>query len=248
MQMFSLDGKVALVTGATGGIGASVARTLHKAGASVILTGTNEEKLEAIYKELGGTRAHKLTANLSKPGEARQLIEAALEKLGQLDILVCNAGVTRDTLAIRMKDEDFDFVIDINLKSTFILNREALKHMMKRKAGRIINIASVVAFSGNPGQANYCASKAGIVGMSKSLAKEIASRGVTVNCIAPGFITTSMTESLTEEQKDQIKKFIPSARIGSPEDIAHATLYLASDEANYITGSTLHVNGGMFMN
>jgi len=246
--MFRLDDKKVLITGACGGIGSVMAKVFHENGATVLLTGTNEAKLEAIQKELGGTRVHKFIADLSKPSEAKETIDRAVKQLGRLDILICNAGVTRDTLAIRMKDEDFDWVMDINLKATFILNREAIKHMMRNKVGRIINIASIVAFIGNPGQANYCASKAGVVGMSKALAKEIASRGVTVNCIAPGFIETAMTAKLTDEQKDQMKAFIPSKRLGSPLDVACAALYLASDEANYVTGSTLHVNGGMFMN
>jgi len=245
--MFKLEGKTALITGATGGIGAAIARVLHTSGATVLLTGTNEAKLADIGSELG-ERAHILKTDLSNPEETSKLITEAIAKLGKLDILVCNAGVTKDTLAIRMKDEDFDSVININLKSTFILNREAMKHMMKQRSGRIINISSVVAFTGNPGQANYCASKAGVIGMSKALAKEIATRNVTVNCIAPGFIATSMTEKLTDAQKDQIKALIPTNSIGSPMDIAYAALYLASDEANYVTGSTLHVNGGMFMN
>jgi 3-oxoacyl-[acyl-carrier protein] reductase len=246
--MFNLAGKTVLITGASGGIGAAIAKVLHESGATVLLTGTNETKLETVRQELGGTRVHVLKSDLSNESDTRQLIDSAIATLGNLDILVCNAGITKDTLAIRMKDEDFDSVININLKSTFILNREAMKHMMKRKQGRIINISSIVALTGNPGQANYCASKAGVIGMSKALAKEIATRGVTINCIAPGFIATAMTDKLTDTQKDQIKTFIPSGRIGSSMDIAYATLYLASDEANYITGTTLHVNGGMFMN
>jgi len=246
--MFRLDDKKVLITGACGGIGSVTAKTFHENGATVLLTGTNEAKLESIKKELGDTRVHAFTADLSDPLEAKEVVDRAIKILGGLDVLICNAGVTRDSLAIRMKDEDFDWVMDINLKATFILNREATKHMMRNKSGRIINIASIVAFMGNPGQANYCASKAGVVGMSKALAKEIASRGVTVNCIAPGFIETAMTAKLTDEQKDQMKAFIPSKRLGSPSDVACAALYLASDEANYVTGSTLHVNGGMFMN
>ena len=246
--MFSLKGKKALITGASGGIGESIARTFYNCGAEVLLTGTNESKLEKIQKELGSKRAHKLIANLSNPLDTKQLIEKAIEMLGNLDILVCNAGITKDTLAIRMKDEDFDQVIDINLKATFVLNREATKHMMRKRAGRIINISSIVAYTGNPGQVNYCASKSGIIGMSKALAKEIASRGITVNCIAPGFIETAMTEKLTKQQKEQIYTLIPSGRIGLPLEIAYAAVYLASNEASYVTGSTLHVNGGMFMN
>jgi len=246
--MLRLEGKKALITGASGGIGAAIARIFHKSGATVLLTGTNETKLTKIQSELGEARTHKLTADLSNPKEAAQLIEKTCDIFGCLDILVCNAGITRDTLSMRMKDEDFDQVINLNLKATFILNREAVKHMIKNRAGRIINISSIVAFTGNPGQANYCASKAGIIGMSKAIAKEIASRNITVNCIAPGFIDTSMTEKITDEQKARIKTLIPSGRVGSPLDIAYAALYLASDTAGYVTGSTLHVNGGMFMN
>jgi 3-oxoacyl-[acyl-carrier protein] reductase len=246
--MFKLEGRKALVTGASAGIGAEIAKVLHKSGATVVISGTNEAKLAELIKELGGTRVHSLTANLSSAEETKRLVEESIKLLEGLDILVCNAGVTKDTLAIRMKDEDFDLVTNINLRSTFILNREAIKHMLKQKAGRIINISSVVASTGNPGQANYCASKAGILGMSKALSKEVASRGITINCIAPGFIATSMTGKLTDAQKEQITTMIPSGRIGSPLDIAYAALYLASDEANYITGSTLHVNGGLFTN
>jgi len=247
--MFRLEGKKALITGASGGIGAAIARVFHRSGATVLLSGTNETKLDKIQKELGPARAHKLVADLSEPLETSQVIEKAIKALGGLDILVCNAGVTRDSLAIRTKDRDFDFVIDVNLKATFVLNREALKYMLKNKAGRIINISSVVAHTGNAGQVSYCASKAGIIGASKALAREVASRGgITINCIAPGFIETSMTEKLTEAQKGHIKHIIPSGKIGSPLDVAYAALYLASDKAGYITGSTLHVNGGMFMN
>jgi 3-oxoacyl-[acyl-carrier protein] reductase len=246
--MFKLDGKKVLITGACGGIGSAMTKAFHDSGATVLLTGTNKERLEEIQNELGDTRTHAFTADLSNPSETKQIIDKAVKQLGQLDILICNAGVTKDTLSIRMTEEDFDWVTNINLKSTFILNRDAIKHMMRNKAGRIINIASIVAFTGNPGQANYCASKAGVVGMSKALAKEIASRGITINCIAPGFIETAMTAKLTDEQKDQMKAFIPSKRLGAPLDVAYAALYLASNEAQYVTGSTLHVNGGMFMN
>ena len=246
--MFSLKGKKALITGASGGIGAAIAEIFHKSGATVLLSGTNETKLNQVQNKLGLNKVHQLKTDLSNPEETNQLIQKTIEKLEGLDILVCNAGVIKDTLGIRMKDEDFDKVININLKSTFILNREALKYMIRNKAGRIINISSVVAYTGNPGQANYCASKSGIIGMSKSLAKEVASRGVTINCIAPGFIKTSMTDSLNEEKKEKINSIIPAGHIGSSSDIAYAALYLASSEANYITGSTLHVNGGMFMN
>ena len=246
--MFKLDGKKVLITGACGGIGSAMARVFHSNGATVLLTGTNKKKLEEIQSELGNTRTYAFVADLSKSEETNQVIDKAIRQLENLDILICNAGVTKDTLGIRMTEEDFDFVMNINLKSTFILNRDAVRHMLRNKAGRIINIASIVAFVGNPGQANYCASKAGVIGMSKALAKEVASRGITINCIAPGFIETAMTAKLPEEQKEQLKSFIPSKKLGSSLDIAYAALYLASDEACYITGSTLHVNGGMFMN
>ncbi len=245
--MFKLTGKNALVTGATGGIGAAIAKTLAKQGAKLILSSTKEEKLLDLVKEIGGD--HKiLPCNLSDVAQVEALIEKAEEIMGQIDILVCNAGITKDNLILRMKNEDFDHVLDVNLKSTFILNRDAIKKMIRRKWGRIINIASVVGVTGNPGQANYVASKAGMIGMSKSMAQEVASRGVTINCVAPGFIESPMTEILTEQQKAAILSKIPAGKMGTSADIANGVAFLASEEASYITGTTLHVNGGMFMN
>lgn len=243
--MFSLAGKTALITGATGGIGESIAKALHDAGAKIAISGTREEKLQEVASKLSGTII--LPCNLKDSAAVDSLIPSAEEKLGQLDILVCNAGVTKDGLAMRMKDEDWQEVIDINLTSSFKLARSAVKGMMKRRFGRIINISSVVAVMGNPGQANYCASKAGLIGMSKSLAAEVASRGITVNSIAPGFIKTPMTEKLNEEQQQRITNNIPAARFGLPEDIAGASVFLASDSAAYITGQTIHINGGLLM-
>ncbi len=244
--MFNLSGKNALVTGATGGIGGAVARALHAQGATVALSGTNLDKLNALKTELG-ERAHIAPANLSDDAAVASLVENAESLLGQLDILVNNAGLTRDTLAIRMKDEDFDEVIRVNLRAAFVLSRAALKGMMKRRNGRIISVASIVGITGNPGQANYAASKAGLIGMSKALAQEVAPRGVTINCIAPGFIATAMTDVLTDDQKTKMNERIPAGRMGSAADIAAAAVYLASDEAAYITGQTIHVNGGMAM-
>ncbi len=241
----NLSGKKALVTGATGGIGGAIARALHAAGATVAISGTRVEALEALAAELKG--AVVLPCNLSDGAAVDALPLQAEEKLGGLDILVCNAGVTKDTLAMRMKDEDWQKVIDINLTATFRLNRAVLKGMMKARSGRIINIASVVAVMGNPGQANYCASKAGMIGMSKALAAEVASRGITVNCVAPGFIATPMTDALNEQQKERITSNIPAQRFGTSEDIAGVVNFLASDAASYITGQTLHVNGGLLM-
>lgn len=243
--MFSLAGKTALITGATGGIGESIAKALHDAGAKIAISGTRAEKLQEVASKLSG--AIILPCNLKDSAAVDSLIPSAEEKLGQLDILVCNAGVTKDGLAMRMKDEDWQEVIDINLTSSFKLARAAVKGMMKRRFGRIINISSVVAVMGNPGQANYCASKAGLIGMSKSLAAEVASRGITINSIAPGFIKTPMTEKLSEEQQQRITGNIPAARFGLPEDIAGASVFLASDSASYITGQTIHINGGLLM-
>lgn len=240
--MFDLTGKIALVTGASGGIGGACARSLHKLGAHVIISGTNQEKLENLAVELGNNVEIKACDLADKVAT-----EALIDNLDKLDILVCNAGITKDGLAMRMSNEDFDKVIDINLKSSFILNRSAVKKMIKARYGRIINITSVVAVAGNPGQANYCASKAGLIGMSKSLALEIASRNVTVNCIAPGFIETNMTEKLSDEQKNAIIGRIPLKSMGTADDIAAGVAYLASDEARYITGQTLHINGGMYI-
>lgn len=244
--MFDLTGKKALVTGATGGIGASIAKTLHAAGAEVTISGTRAEKLETLKAELGD-RVHVVAANLSDRGSVDQLAKDATDVMGGIDILVNNAGITKDNLAMRMKDEDWDSVMQVNLESSFRLIKAAMRGMMKSRWGRVVNITSVVGVTGNPGQANYCASKAGMIGMSKALAAELASRGVTVNCVAPGFIGTPMTDALTDDQKAAITKNIPSGDLGTPEDIASAVLYLASAEAKYVTGQTLHVNGGMAM-
>lgn len=244
--MFDLTGKCALVTGASGGIGGEIARTLHKAGATVGLSGTRVEPLEALAAELC-ERAHVLPCNLSDGEAVDALPKAALEAMGGLDILVNNAGITRDQIFMRMKDEEWQSVIDVNLTSTMRLCRGVMRPMMKARWGRIINISSIVGATGNPGQANYAASKAGVVGLTKSIAYEVASRGITANAVAPGFIATAMTDKLTDEQKDKINVQIPAARMGSPEEIAAAVLYLASPEAAYVTGTTLHVNGGMAM-
>ncbi len=242
----NLNGKKALITGASGGIGGAIAKALKEAGASVAISGTRVEALEALNAELGGGCAI-LPCNLMDAAAVEALPGQAEAALGGLDILVCNAGVTKDGLAMRMKDEDFESVIDINLVATFRLNRAVLRPFMKQRAGRIINISSVVAVMGNPGQANYCASKAGMIGMSKSLAQEVASRGITVNCVAPGFIKTAMTDKLNEEQQKRITDNIPAQRFGLPEDIAAGVTFLASDAAAYITGQTLHINGGLLM-
>ncbi len=244
--MFDLTGLNALVTGATGGLGGAMARALHKQGATVTLSGTRREALEALAGELGA-RVHVLPCNLADKDEVEALVPAAEAAMGQLDILVNNAGITRDGLFMRMKDDDWDQVLNVNLTSAFRLSRAALKGMMKRRFGRIIGITSVVGVTGNPGQGNYAASKAGMIGMSKSLAAEVATRNITVNCIAPGFIASPMTDVLNEKQKEAILSTIPAARLGEGEDIAAALVYLASREAGYITGQTLHVNGGMAM-
>jgi 3-oxoacyl-[acyl-carrier protein] reductase len=245
--MFDLTGKTALVTGATGGIGGAVARALHAQGATVVLSGTREAVLADLARELGA-RAHFATANLSDPASVDALVGVAEEVAGAgLDILVANAGITKDGLLMRMKDEDFQDVIRINLESYFRLSRAAMKGMMKRRSGRIIGVTSVVGVTGNGGQTNYAASKAGMIGFSKSLAQEVGSRGITVNCIAPGFITSPMTDVLNEQQRAGILGGIPAGRLGTGEEIAAAAVYLASDEASYVTGQTLHVNGGMAM-
>ena len=241
--MFALTGKKALVTGATGGIGGAIVRQYAAAGAVVAGSGSNPEKLAAL--EADGIKA--LQANLSEADATATLISDAESALEGLDILVCNAGITRDTLAMRMKDEQWQEVVDINLTANFKLARAAFKGMMKQRSGRIIFITSVVGHSGNPGQANYCASKAGLTGMAKSLAKEAAARGITVNCIAPGFIQTHMTDVLTDEQKTAISQNIPMQRMGSAEEVAAAATFLASDAAAYVTGETIHVNGGLWM-
>ena len=244
--MFDLTGKCALVTGASGGIGADIARALHGAGATVGLSGTRVEPLEALAGELG-ERAHVLPCNLSDPEAVTALPKAAIEAMGAVDILVNNAGITRDNIFMRMSDDEWQSVIDVNLGATFRLSKGVLRGMMKARWGRIINISSVVGATGNPGQGNYAASKAGMVGMTKSLAYEVASRGITVNAVAPGFIATAMTDKLTDDQKSAILAQIPSGRMGEPSEIASAVQYLASNEAAYITGTTLHVNGGMAM-
>ena len=244
--MFDLTGKTALVTGASGGIGAAIARGLHAQGATVALSGTRAEALEKLASELGG-RTHVLTCNLSDKDAVEKLVPTAEAAMGQLDILVNNAGLTRDGLFMRMKDEDWDTVIAVNLTATFRLARAAVKGMMKRRWGRIVSITSIVGVTGNPGQGNYAASKAGMIGMSKSLAAEVASRGITVNCIAPGFIESPMTDALNDKQKEAILGQVPAGKLGQGADIAAATVYLASQEAQYVTGQTLHVNGGMAM-
>ncbi|WIY24554.1 3-oxoacyl-[acyl-carrier-protein] reductase [Parasedimentitalea psychrophila] len=244
--MFDLSGKNALITGASGGIGGDIARALHAAGATVVLSGTREEPLQALAAELG-ERAHVLTCNLSEKDSVEALPKAAIAAMGSVDILVNNAGITRDNLFMRMKDDEWDSVINVNLTSTMRLCRGVLRGMMKARWGRIINISSIVGATGNPGQANYAASKAGMVAMSKSLAYEVASRGITVNAVAPGFIATAMTDKLNETQKDAILTQIPAGRMGDAKEIAAAVLYLASVESAYVTGTTLHVNGGMAM-
>ncbi|MHA7901012.1 MAG: 3-oxoacyl-[acyl-carrier-protein] reductase [Henriciella sp.] len=244
--MFDLSGKTVLVTGATGGIGESIARTMHAAGAEVVLSGRRVEKLEALAAELGG-RTHIAPCDLSDPEQADALVGQAIELGGKLDILVANAGVTRDKLLMQMKDEDFQDIIRVNLESYFRLCRKAVRPMMKARGGRIIGIASIVGVTGNPGQSNYCASKAGMIGFTKSLAQEVASRGITANTIAPGFIESPMTDVLPDAQKELLLGQIPSGRLGVGTDIAAAAVYLASDEASYVTGQTLHVNGGMAM-
>jgi 3-oxoacyl-[acyl-carrier protein] reductase len=244
--MFDLSGRKALVTGATGGIGEAVARALHGAGALVGLHGTRVEKLEALAGELG-ERVKLFPADLSDRAAVKALGQKAEAELEGVDILVNNAGITRDGLFVRMSDKDWDDVIEVDLGSVFRLTRELTHPMMRRRHGRIINIASVVAVTGNPGQANYCAAKAGMIGLSKSLAQEIATRGVTVNCIAPGFIESAMTDKLNDKQREAIMGAIPMKKMGTGNDIAAAALYLASDGAGYVTGQTLHVNGGMAM-
>jgi 3-oxoacyl-[acyl-carrier protein] reductase len=244
--MFSLVGKVALITGASGGIGGGIAQALHQQGAAVVLSGTRAEALESLAKELGD-RVEVMTCDLKDKEALQNLVKQVEEKMGGLHILVNNAGLTRDNLALRMKDDEYQDVLDVNLSAPFYLMRAAIRGMMRQKWGRIINISSIVGVTGNPGQMNYCATKAGIIGMSKSLAQEIASRGITVNCIAPGFIESAMTGGLPEDQKSTLLKSIPQGRMGTPEDIASAAVYLASDEAAYVTGQTIHVNGGMAM-
>ena len=244
--MFDLSGKAALVTGASGGIGGAIARALHRQGATVMLAGTRQPVLETLAAELG-ERAHVAVADLADPAAADPLVKRAEESMGKLDILVNNAGLTRDGLALRMKDEDWQKVLDVNLTAGFRLARGALRGMMRRRSGRIVGITSVVGVTGNPGQVNYAASKAGMIGMSKALAAEVASRGITVNCVAPGFIVSPMTDALTPEQKERITAGIPVGRIGNPDEVAACVVFLASEEAAYVTGQTIHVNGGMAM-
>lgn len=244
--MFTLEGKRALVTGASGGIGGAIARALHGAGAAVALSGTRRDALEALAADLGD-RAHVVVADLSSADGAAALAKDAEAAMGGVDILVNNAGLTRDQLLMRMKDEDWQQVLDVNLTAAFRLTRACLRGMMKARFGRVISITSVVGATGNPGQANYAASKAGLAGFTKSVALEVASRGITANCVAPGFIVTPMTDALTDAQREQSLAMIPAGRFGDPAEIAAATLFLASEEAAYVTGQTLHVNGGMAM-
>ena len=244
--MFDLNGKKALITGATGGIGEAIARTFHAQGATVGLHGTRAEKLESLAGELGGN-CHILPANLGDRDAVKQLAEDASKTLDGVDILVNNAGITKDGLFVRMSNEDWDNVLEVNLTAAFQLTRDLVYPMMRKRNGRVINITSVVGVTGNPGQGNYCASKAGMIGMSKSLAMEIASRGVTVNCVAPGYIKSPMTDALNEKQHEGIFQMIPAKRFGTGEEIASACLFLAAEESSYITGQTIHVNGGMAM-
>jgi len=244
--MFDLEGKTALVTGATGGIGNAIARSLHANGASVALSGRNEDRLRELADDMG-ERAKCFPASLDSPNSEADLLKNTERSMGGVDILVNNAGITKDTLAMRMSDDDWSRVIDVNLTASFRLAKAALRGMMKTRWGRIINITSVVGFIGNPGQTNYVASKAGLSGMSKSLAAEVASRGITVNCVAPGFINSPMTEGLSEAQRAAIMQRIPAGRLGEPADVAACVTFLASDQAHYVTGQTLHVNGGMAM-
>jgi 3-oxoacyl-[acyl-carrier protein] reductase len=245
-ELFSLEGRTALVTGASGGIGAAIARTLHGLGAAVALSGTREANLAALATELGD-RAHVCPADLSDPKAADALIAAAESALGRIDILVNNAGLTRDGLLLRMSDEAWASVMDVDLAAPFRLSRAVMKGMMRRRSGRIINIGSIVGSTGNPGQVNYAAAKAGLIGMTKSMAQEVASRNITVNLVAPGFIETAMTDALNETQRASLAEKIPLGRLGKPEDIAASVAYLASDAAAWVTGAVLHVNGGMAM-
>jgi 3-oxoacyl-[acyl-carrier protein] reductase len=244
--MFDLSGKTALVTGATGGLGGAIAKALQAQGATVAISGTRREVLDALAAEIGD-RIHVLPCNLADKDDVEALVPKAEAAMGQLDILVANAGITRDNLFVQLKDEEWDQVIDVNLTATFRLTRAAVRGMMRRRFGRVIGVTSVVAVTGNPGQGNYAASKAGMIGMMKSVAAEYARRGVTANCVAPGFIATPMTDKLNEKQREAILARVPAGRLGTSEDVASAIVYLASNEANYVTGQTLHVNGGMAM-
>lgn len=245
--MFDLTGKTALVTGASGGIGGAIARALHAQGAAVGLSGTRVDALEALAEAMGGERVHLLPCDLSDPAATDRLCGEADAAMGRVDILVNNAGLTRDTLALRMKDEDWQKVLDVNLTAGFRLARACLRGMTKRRWGRVIGISSIVGVTGNPGQANYAAAKAGMIGMSKALAAEVAARGITVNCVAPGFIETPMTDALNEAQRTRLLGAIPAGRLGRSDDVAACVVFLASEEAGYVTGQTLHVNGGMAM-
>jgi 3-oxoacyl-[acyl-carrier protein] reductase len=244
--MFDLSGKTALVTGATGGIGGAIARGLHRQGATVALSGTRREALDELAGSLGD-RVHVLPCNLSDAAAVEKLVPDAEAEMGKLDVLVANAGITKDNLFVQLKDDDWEQVLNVNLTATFRLTRAAVKTMMRRKFGRIIGITSVVGVTGNPGQVNYTAAKAGMIGMMKSVAAEYARRNVTANCIAPGFIATAMTDKLNDKQREAILGRVPAGRLGTPDDIAAAAVFLASDEAGYMTGQTLHVNGGMAM-
>ena len=244
--MFDLTGKTALVTGATGGLGAEIAKALYAQGVSVVLSGTRENVLNDLKDQLG-ERAHVLPTNLSDPEAVEKLVPAAIEAMGGIDILVNNAGITRDNITMRMKDDEWAAVIDVNLTAAFRLMRACMRPMMKKRYGRMIGITSIVGVTGNGGQANYAAAKAGMIGMTKSIAQELATRGITANCIAPGFIESPMTDALNEKQKEGILANVPARKLGTPADIAAAVVYLASDEAAYVTGQTLHVNGGMAM-
>jgi len=244
--MFTLSDRKVLVTGASGGIGGAIARAMYAQGATVALAGRNREALDALAVELGD-RSHVVVGDLGDTESADAMMSAAADAMGGIDILVNNAGLARDNLAMRIKDEDWQAVIDVNLTATFRLSRAVLRGMMKARWGRIINVTSIVGVTGNPGQTNYAASKAGIIGMSKSMAGEVATRGITVNCIAPGFIATPMTESLSDDQREKLTAAVPAGRLGAPEDVAACAVFLASEEAAYVTGQTLHVNGGMAM-
>lgn len=245
--MFNLSEKTALITGATGGIGEKIATDLHGQGAIIAITGRNIDKLNALKDALGGERVHVLPADLSNQEEVDALVKQASEAMGHIDILINNAGITRDNLSMRMKEDEWADVIAVNLTTPFLLAKAVQRAMMKRKFGRIINISSVVGTTGNPGQCNYVAAKAGLVGWTKSMAQEVASRGITVNAIAPGFIATAMTDALNDDQKSKINATIPAGKMGGPADISAACVFLASDEAGYVTGATIHVNGGMAM-
>ena len=244
--MFDLSGKAALITGASGGIGGAIARALHTQGATVTISGTRTDALAELKAALG-ERAHVVAARMDEAADIDRLAKEAEAAMGKIDILVNNAGITRDNISMRMKDEEWEKVLQVNLTGSFRLTRAAMRGMMRRRAGRVINITSIVGVTGNPGQANYAAAKAGLIGMSKSLAQELASRGITVNCIAPGFIATPMTDVLTDEQKKAILARVPADRLGTPAEIAAGVVFLASDEAAYVTGQTLHINGGMAM-